>query len=110
MIARPLDASDVALAFPEYHLGEQPLGEGGMKSAFRIFGTEQRVLKIVREPLPGEALEGAVSLPERIKREIEGMRKINHARIVEIVDGPDVRRVGDNSHVWYSEPFYSGGH
>ena len=109
MNAQPLNASDVISAFPEFQLGEQPLGEGGMKSAFHIRGDEPRVLKIVREPLPDEALEGAVSLPERIRREIEGMRAISHPRVVEIVDGPDVRTVGDNSHVWYSEPFFGGG-
>ncbi|MXY09738.1 MAG: serine/threonine protein kinase [Acidimicrobiaceae bacterium] len=109
MNTQPLRMSDVMSAFPEFQLGERPLGEGGMKSAFHILGEDQRVLKIIREPLPDEALEGAVSLPERIRREIEGMRAISHPRIVEIVDGPDVRPVGENSYVWYSEPFFSGG-
>ena len=109
MSAELLDTSDVILAFPEFQLADQPLGEGGMKSAFHVLGNDQRVLKIVREPLPEVALEGAVSLPERIRREIEGMRAISHPRIVEIVDGPDVRTIGDNSYVWYSEPFYAGG-
>ena len=80
-----------------------------MKSAFRILGDDQRVLKIVREPLPDEALEGAVSLPERIRREIEGMRAISHPCIVEIVAGPEVRRIEDTSHVWYIEPLFDGG-
>ena len=80
-----------------------------MKSAFRILGTDPRVLKIVREPLPDEALEGAVSLPERIRREIEGMREINHPCIVKIIAGPDIREIESRSHVWYIEPLFDGG-
>lgn len=109
MIPRFVDVTAVVTAFPEYEIDLQPLGEGGMKSAFRILGEDQRVLKIVREPLPGEVLEGAVSLPERIRREIEGMRAISHPRIVEIVGGPDVRRIGDSLFVWYIEPLFEGG-
>ena len=109
MSTQYLDTLDVISAFPELQLAEQPLGEGGMKSAFHVLGSDQRVLKIVREPLPEAVVEGAVSLPERIQREIEGMRAINHPRVVEIVDGPDVRTIRDHSYVWYSEPFYAGG-
>lgn len=108
-LPNPLDPSDVVAAFPEYNIDPNSLGDGGMKSAFRINEEEPRVLKIVREPLPKDVLEGAMSLPERIRREIEGMRTIIHPRIVPILAGPDVRQIGDGLRVWYLEPLFPGG-
>ena len=108
-IPNPLDSADVGAAFPEYKIDPVRLGDGGMKSAFRILGDEQLVLKIVREPLAEEALEGRVSFPERIRREIEGMQKINHPGIVPIIEGPDIRMIDGKQHVWYIEPLFRGG-
>ena len=109
MKAHPIDVSAVIAAFPEFEIDPQLLGEGGMKSAFRIRGKDMRVLKVVREPLPDYPPEGAVSLPERIRREISGMRDINHPRIVQVLDGPNVQEIGERQRVWYIEPLFEGG-
>lgn len=108
-VPNPLEPAEVIAAFPEYEINPITLGHGGMKSAFHISGDEQLVLKIVREPLIDQTMEGMVTLPERIRREIEGMRRINHPRIVPIIAGPDIRKIGMNQHVWYIEPLFEGG-
>ena len=109
-IPNPLNSSEVVEAFPEYDVDPVVLGDGGMKSAFKIFhGGQPLVLKIVREPLTEDTPEGSVSVPERIRREIEGMQRINHPGIVSIVNGPSVRGIGGEQHIWYIEPFFEGG-
>ena len=80
-----------------------------MKSAFLVIADDPLVLKIVREPLREDALEGAIGLPERIRREIEGMSAISHPGVVQIVAGPGARTIGDGLRVWYIEPFFAGG-
>ncbi|MDQ3573617.1 MAG: serine/threonine protein kinase [Actinomycetota bacterium] len=100
----------VAAAFPELSIDMEPLGRGGMKNAYR--GTQDGkdlVLKVVREPVEGEELEGAASLPDRLRREIDGMRAIDHPSIVKILDGPDVCLIDGQTRVWYIEPYYPGG-
>jgi serine/threonine-protein kinase len=110
MVTNPIDHAAVAAAFPEFSVDSEPLGCGGMKNAYRIErGGEHTVLKIVREPLPPTDDEGAVSLPERIRREIDGMRTIRHPGIVQVLDGPDVREIDGHERVWYIEPLYGGG-
>ena len=108
-VANPLSAADVVAAFREHEVSPTPLGEGGMKSAFLIRADKPSVLKVVREPVQEDPLEGAVGLPERIRREIEGMRAISHPGVVQIVAGPDTRTIGGGLHVWYIEPFFDGG-
>ncbi len=108
-VPNPLALADVSAAFPEYAIEPKLLGQGGMKSAFLIARDDPLVLKVVREPLREEQLEGAIGLPERIRREIDGMRSISHPSIVPIIAGPDVRTIGDGPRVWYIEPFFAGG-
>lgn len=108
-IPNPLNSAEVVEAFPEYDVDPVVLGDGGMKSAFKIYGDKPLVLKIVREPLTEDMPEGRVSVPERFQREIEGMRRINHPGIVPIIDGPSVRGIGGEQHIWYIEPFFEGG-
>ena len=80
-----------------------------MKSAFLILHDQPMVLKIVRAPLPNSTSQDTISLPERFEREIEVMKKIEHPGIVPILDGPNIRHIGRRQHLWYLEPFYSGG-
>ena len=108
-MADSLSTVEVVAAFREYEVDPTPLGQGGMKSAFLVVADDPLVLKVVREPLREEALEGAIGLPERIRREIEGMRAIRHPGVVSIVEGPGVRTIGDGLRVWYIEPFFPGG-
>lgn len=103
------NAQIVAAAFPELDIDPHPLGEGGMKSAYRILETTPRVLKVIREPVPEDSIEGALSLPERIRREIETLKSIDHPGIVSVLDGPDVRHMGNKPRVWYIEPYYASG-
>lgn len=110
MVTNPIDHAAVAAAFPEFSVDPEPLGCGGMKNAYRMErGGEHTVLKIVREPLPPTDDEGAVSLPERIRREMDGMRIIRHPGIIQVLDGPDVREIDGQERVWYVEPLYGGG-
>ncbi|MCY3805461.1 MAG: serine/threonine-protein kinase [bacterium] len=108
-VPNPLPIADVVAAFHEHVVDPTPLGEGGMKSAFLIRAEEPLVLKVVREPVQEDPLEGSIGLPERIRREIEGMRAISHPGVVRIVAGPGIREIGDEQHVWYIEPFFAGG-
>ena len=108
-LSNQLDTGAVSQAFSEYTIDPLPLGDGGMKSAYRIIRTIPSVLKIVREPIPEDLLEGAVSLPERIRREIEAMKRVQHPRVVPVIEGPDIREIAGESRVWYIEPLYVGG-
>jgi serine/threonine-protein kinase len=110
MLTNPLDHDAVAAAFPEFSVDVDPLGCGGMKNAYKMEREgDVAVLKVVREPMPPADEEGAVSLPERIRREMDGMRAINHRGIVQVIDGPDAREIDGRDRVWYVEPFYAGG-
>lgn len=110
MVTNPIDHAAVVAAFPELLVEENPLGCGGMKNAYKVtIEGEYAVLKVVREPVsPGDD-DGAVSLPERIQREMDGMRAIDHRGIVWVIEGPDVREIDGQPRVWYLEPFYPGG-
>lgn len=110
MLPYPLSDDAVAEAFPELAIAPEPLGQGGMKNAY--LGTRNGnhlVLKVVREPIEEDLLEGTVSLPNRLRREIEAMKLIEHQAIVRILGGPDVRSIDGHNRIWYLEPFYPGG-
>lgn len=49
------------------------------------------------------------SLPPRLQREIEAMRRVHSRRVVTILDGPAIRDIAGSRHWWYLEPFYVGG-
>lgn len=110
MLQHPIDDEAVVDAFPEFSMRTGPLGVGGMKNAY--LGERDGawlVLKVVREPVQSGEFEGMISLPERLRREIEGMKSIDHPGIVKVLDGPDVRTIDGAARVWYVEPYYSGG-
>jgi serine/threonine protein kinase len=110
VVPNPIDDVAVAAAFPELTVHSPRLGEGGMKNAYRCDRHgEDLVLKVVREPIEVDDIEGATALPDRLRREIEGMRTVDHPAIVRIVDGPQVREIEGRARVWYIEPFYPGG-
>lgn len=105
-----IDPSHLQSAFPEFEIVPEPLGRGGMKDAYLAASDgSPLVLKIVREPLDDELLNDAMSLPERVKREVEGMRLIDHPGVVSIRSGPEIREIGGFKRLWYTEPHYSGG-
>ncbi len=107
--ASPPHPEDVVAAFEDFDLQLPRVGYGGMKSAYRIGGDDQRVLKLVHEPMPENTTTPATSVPERVNREIEAMRRITHPRIVQILDGPGFQRVAHRTYLWYIEPFFPGG-
>ncbi len=109
MISFPLDHDAVVASFPDLSLDAVPLGIGGMKNAYRgqVDG-DPIVLKVIREPLEEET-EGGPSVPERVARELEGMRRVDHQNVVPILDGPDVTSVDGAERVWYLEPFFDSG-
>lgn len=100
---------EIIAGFVDYDIDPEPIGHGGTKSAYRILGEESRALKIVREPLPTEPIDGNFSIPERIKRETEAMRRVDHEGVVKILDGPHTTTIGGEQRVWYIEPYYGGG-
>lgn len=107
----PLDHRLVVDAFPELELHEEPLGQGGMKNAYR--GTlvgEDIVLKVIRQPLDIDEGEfDQTALPERLIREIDGMKSVEHPSLVRILQGPDVKEIAGAHRGWYLEPYYPGG-
>lgn len=110
LLQNPVDDIAVAAAFSELNIDSTPLGCGGMKNAYR--GDRDGVdlvLKVVREPVICDDNDGSTSLPERIRREIDGMRAVQHPSIVRIIEGPGIATIDGQQRVWYIEPFYSGG-
>jgi serine/threonine protein kinase len=104
----PLDDAPVFAAFPELTFNE-PLDPGGMKNAYRAtLGDQPVVLKVIREPVNSDD-EGLVTVPERIRRELMSMARVDHPRVIKILDGPDVRSIDGADRVWYLEPYVSGG-
>ena len=106
------DLSDVAAAFPEFTLTPPHPEPGGSKSVFRVSSREHAdlVLKIYIQPLDPDESTGSDGLSpgqrERIIREIETIREIDHPNIVRIIDGPDIRQIGRNHFISYTEPRY----
>ena len=110
MLPYPISDEAVVDAFPQFNVRKEPLGRGGMKTAYLVEQDEQPlVLKIIRQPLDDPDADGLVSLPARLIREIEGMNAIDHPRIVRILDGPATVEIEGHLRGWYTEPFYSGG-
>jgi len=97
---------DIVDAFPEFSVDARPLGAGTFKVAHRIeVGGEKHVLKVVLQPID----DPDAALPERLRREIEAMSRIDSPRVVRIVQGPEIREIGGDHHVCYQEPFFPGG-
>lgn len=110
LLQNPLNDDAVVAAFTELEINPVPLGCGGMKNAYLgRRGDVELVLKVVREPIQTDEIEGANSLPDRIRREIDAMRGIEHPSIVRILEGPGIANIDGQQRVWYTEPFYSGG-
>ena len=108
LLQNPVDDIAVAAAFSEFNIDSTPLGCGKMKNAYR--GDRDGVdlvLKVVREPVVCDDNDGSTSLPERIRREIDGMRAVQHPSIVRIMEGPGIATIDGQQRVWYIEPFFS---
>lgn len=109
--APPIPAEVVA-AFTDFGIDPKPIGRGAYKTAYRTLEPTPRVLKVVHEATsedPDGTSEGAVTVDERIRREIELLKSISHPNIVPVLDGPDVRLVGSARRVWYIEEYFPGG-
>ena len=50
-----------------------------------------------------------MTLPERVRREVDGMKRIDHPGVVPILNGPEIREIDGAQRVWYGEPYYPGG-
>lgn len=101
-----MEISAVRAAFPELTVDDPPLGSGTFKVAFRVEREGQRlVLKVVKSPVD----EQDAVLPERMRREIEAMRAVSSPYVVEVIEGPSIRSIGDEKHIWYLEPYYANG-
>jgi serine/threonine protein kinase len=99
-------------AFPEYKISLPELGSGNFKLAYKAESSEHGtvVLKIVKEPLPLDlASDSSVELPVRFEREILAMSRVRSDFVVRLLAGPEIRVIGTERHVWYLEPYLSGG-
>lgn len=104
----PLEDEAVYAAFPDLTFHET-LTPGGMKNAYRASrGRETVVLKVIREPVSSDD-EGLVTVPERIRRELTSMARVDHPRIIKILDGPEMRMIDGAERVWYLERYVPGG-
>ncbi|MBJ7470350.1 MAG: serine/threonine protein kinase [Solirubrobacteraceae bacterium] len=102
----PFLDEDVRNAFSELDVAFPFLGAGTFKVAYRVDQPDgDRVLKIVKAPLE----EGNAALPVRLDREINAMKDVDSERIVPVLDGPSVRPIASQRHVYYLEPFYADG-
>jgi serine/threonine protein kinase len=102
--------TDLDAAFREYKILLPELGYGSYKAAYRIQRNGlDAVLKVVKEPATLVPGTDETALPPRFEREITAMRKVKSRRIVRVLEGPELRRIGRQQHVWYIEPFYGGG-
>ena len=101
-----VELSHVKAAFAELTIAEPPLGSGTFKIAFRVeVAGKELVLKVVKSPVD----EDDAVLPERLRREIEAMRSISSPHVVEVLDGPSVKQIGGDKHIWFLEPYYANG-
>ncbi|MFF3064262.1 serine/threonine protein kinase [Oerskovia sp. NPDC057915] len=103
---------DVRSAFPEFDIELPELGVGGFKTAFKIRGNDgAQVLKVLHEPLPQNEAEQTdeLTLPDRFAREIVGMQRISSPHVVQLLQEPSTRFIGNELYIWYVEPYYGGG-
>lgn len=106
----PYSDDELRAGFPEFDINLPELGVGSFKAAYRITRADgDAVLKVVKEPAAVLDEDGETTLPPRFEREIAAMRGVNSLRIVQVLDGPAIREIGGQPHVWYLEPHYSGG-
>jgi serine/threonine protein kinase len=100
-----LTCAEIAEAFPEYQFVKE-LGDGTFKVACLIEeGSKRKVLKVSKASVDGPD----ANLPERLRREIEAMKKVGSDHIACVLDGPGVREVAGEDRVFYIEQFYPGG-
>ena len=109
--AIPFSGADVENAFPEFVVTPTSLGQGGSKIAFHaVADGVQVVIKILHEPFDGDVDDfDAAAVDERFVRELNGMNEIDCVNLVKVLSEPELREIGGANHVWYLEPFYSGG-
>ncbi|MEX0834068.1 MAG: serine/threonine-protein kinase [Actinomycetota bacterium] len=95
---------------------EEELGCGSFKVAYRVRNEDgERCLKVVHVPLQDGSAQSETdeepvdSLPERVRREVLAMSQVSSSRVVPILSGPSVSLVAGKTHVWFIEPYYSGG-
>lgn len=108
---RTFSDADVPRAFPEFTVQTPNIGEGMDKVAFRAtFESEDLALKILHEAVSDDAEEfDEDTATERFHREILGMATANCPHIIRVVHEPQLRVIGTSKHVWYTEPYLSGG-
>lgn len=111
MDAASLSDEAICAAFPEYAFTFPRIGMGGFKVAYRATtGATEVALKILRPPVSPESTEFDPELPgERFSRELLAMRSSKSPHIVQTIQAPETRQIGELHYVWYAERFLSGG-
>lgn len=104
--------SDVQTAFPEMSVTLPWVGKGGDKVAFQAAReAESLALKILIDPVPDEDTDDPAQqqATERFRREMLGMAMTQCPHVIRAVDEPQLRRIAETNHIWYTEPFLEGG-
>lgn len=99
----PLDAREVAVAFPGRYVELELLKAGGQGAVFRA----HRVLQNGAARVVALKLYASSQLEERTEREIESLRQIDAPQIVRLVDTGRVRIRGAEC-VWLETEFIDG--
>ena len=102
---------DVQAAFPEFSVAVPWVGRGGDKVTYQASRRgENLALKILLEPVDDDAEDFDQALAtERFQREMLGMATTQCPHIIRAIDEPQLRRIAQTNHVWYTEPFLEGG-
>jgi serine/threonine protein kinase len=106
-----LSDTEVVAAFPDFQVVAPELGRGTFKAAYLgEFGGRSVVVKVLLEALDDEIDEFTPDgLPERFGRELDGMATINSRHVVQMLQPPAIRQIGESNHAYYIEPYYAGG-
>lgn len=106
----PIPTETVAAALPNITFKDF-LGAGAFKAAY-VGERDGQVLvvKVLTAPLD-ENLDDVDSsaLPVRFAREVRGMSAVASPHVVRVLQAPEVCTIAKRSHIWYAEPYYSGG-
>ena len=96
-----LSCAEIASGFPEYEFVRE-LGGGTFKVACLVKRDDDEVvLKVSRAVIDPER----GGFPERLRREIEAMGRVDNPHVAKVLDGPDTRVVAGGDQ---QPPAYAG--
>lgn len=111
-MSRPLPFThpEVQAAFSEFTVTIPHVGSGDQKVAYQAerSGTVL-ALKIRLDKATGNPDEDTEDPAERFRREQRGMASTSSPYVIKAIDPPQLRSIGADEYLWYTEPFLVGG-